>query len=173
MQGAVSPPTPRFRVRGLFDRIWPLRYRFVAYLLVGASGVLVNLLAFTAAERLLGTGGALVLLASSVAFLVALCWNFAWNYLWTFRDRRQQPVYYHFGIYAAIQLVALGLNLGVLDAWTYRFGVATALWGQLLGILVGSAWGFGANVRWNFRAGRPRPPETLDRASPPDSTSVG
>ena len=173
MSGFGPSTSPRRWIRDSFDRVWPHRYRFAAYLLVGATGVLVNLVAFTAGERGLGTTGSLVLVASAVAFLVALCWNFVWNYLWTFRDRRQQAVYYHFGIYAVIQLAALGLNLGVLDAWTARFGVGTALWGQLLGIVAGSAWGFGANVRWNFRAVRPRPPDTSDRARSTDSSLVG
>jgi putative flippase GtrA len=141
--------------RRTFDRLWPLRWRFLAYVVVGASGVLVNLLAFNTAERHFGTSHSLVLVASSFAFAVALLWNFAWNYLWTFRDRRDRPIYYHFGMYAVIQIGALLLNLGTLYVWTSRFGVGSAIWGQLLGVLVGSAWGFGANLRWNFRVVAP------------------
>jgi putative flippase GtrA len=150
MNSPSDSPNRGSWVRRTFDRLWPLRWRFVAYMAVGASGVLVNLLAFTEAERLLGSD-TLVLLASAIAFVVALFWNFFWNYLWTFRDRRDRPAYYHFGLYAIIQIGALAINLAVLDAWTLRFGVGDALWGQLLGVLAGSAWGFGANVRWNFR----------------------
>jgi putative flippase GtrA len=151
MNDNESVATIAQEMRQTVARVWLLKWRFLAYLIVGASGVLVNLLAFTQAEHLLGTASRLVLVASTSAFAVALFWNFVWNYIWTFRDRRHRPLYFHLGIYAAIQLVALGVNLGILDLWTLRFGVSTALWGQFLGILAGSAWGFGANLRWNFR----------------------
>jgi putative flippase GtrA len=133
-----------------FDRLWLFRWKFPAYLVVGASGVGVNLAVFLSAERILGPALSLVLLASGLAFLAALLWNFFWNYVWTFREMRSRPLYQHFGVYALIQSVALAFNLGVLDVWSTYTG-RDPIWGQLLGVLVGSVWGFGANVMWNFR----------------------
>jgi putative flippase GtrA len=133
-----------------FDRLWPFRWKFFAYLIVGASGVLVNLAIFAAVGRILGSAVSYLLVASAIAFLAALVWNFFWNYLWTFREMRSRPLYHHFGVYALIQTLALGFNLGVLDVWSAHIG-RDVIWGQLLGILVGSVWGFGANVLWNFR----------------------
>jgi putative flippase GtrA len=133
-----------------FDRLWPFRWKFLAYIVVGASGVLVNLVIFVAVGRVLGSALDLLLVASGVAFLATLTWNFFWNYRWTFREMRSRPLYQHFAVYTLIQTVALGLNLGVLDVWSSSLGRG-AIWGQLLGIVVGSVWGFGANVMWNFR----------------------
>jgi dolichol-phosphate mannosyltransferase len=132
----------------LIDRAWSLKWRFFSYAIVGASGVPVNLVVFTVGGWLLGTK--LLLVESAIAFVVALLWNFSWNYLWTFRDSRRRPFSHHLGLYAMLQIVALALNLIVLYLWTLHFGVGSALLGQFLGVLVGSVWGFSANVRWNF-----------------------
>ncbi|MGA9839950.1 MAG: GtrA family protein [Thermoplasmata archaeon] len=165
MTGEPNRSGRRSAARRAFDRLWPFRWRFLAFVLVGATGVLVNLIAFTSVQQLWGASAALVLLASTVAFAVALLWNFTWNYVWTFRDRRNRPLYQHFGMYAGIQLGALAINLVMLDAWTFRFGVASSIWGQFLGILSGAAWGFGANLRWNFRTAS----TALQSSSPSDA----
>jgi len=151
-----SEPTPpadpasaqRSRLVRWIAHAWSLRYRFVSYAIVGASGVPVNLAVFTVGGWEFGARW--ILWESALAFAVALVWNFSWNYLWTFRDSRRRPAYLHFGLYAVLQIVALAINLVVLDAWTLRFGVHAALVGQFLGVLAGSVWGFAANIRWNF-----------------------
>jgi putative flippase GtrA len=141
-------------LRSLVRHAWSLKWRFAAYAIVGASGVPVNLAVFTAAGRLLGTG--LYLLASALAFLVALLWNFSWNYVWTFRGRRRRSLRAHLGLYAMLQVGALALNLITLYVWALHFGSGAVLLGQFIGVLVGCAWGFGANLRWNFSTGTNR-----------------
>ena len=151
----MATPEPGTRLGRLIDRVWSLKWRFFAYAIVGASGVPVNLAVFTVGGWLWGTRWLLV--ESAIAFVVALLWNFSWNYVWTFRDSRRRPLYHHLGLYALLQVVALALNLAVLYVWALRFGVGSALWGQFVGVLVGSVWGFGANVRWNFAIRDPEP----------------
>ena len=122
--------------------------RFARYALVGASGVVLNLIVFTLAERVYGDAGLGPLAASATAFVGAMLWNFTWNYAWTFNGRATRTLPVHLTLYAVIQLATLGVNLGVLAA-LLALGVAP-LWAQLVGILAASAGGFAANLRWNF-----------------------
>jgi putative flippase GtrA len=124
---------------------------FLRYAVVGASGVLVNLAAFTGAAALTGMAPPWVFMASGTAFGVALAWNFTWNFRWTFAGRRSRPLVVHLGLYAILQLVSLGVSLAVLAAVIALGG--SALIGQLAGVLASSVWGFAANARWNFTAG--------------------
>jgi putative flippase GtrA len=133
---------------GLLRRVLGAWRRFGAYLLVGATGVGVNLVAFLLVTRGLGAELSTTLIASTVAFLVATSWNFTWNYLWTFKGRQHRRPEIHFGLYAVIQLVSLGVNLVTLALLTWQH--QSYLVGQFTGIALGSLWGFSANARWNF-----------------------
>ena len=127
--------------------------RLPAFVVVGVSGVFVNLCVFTLLGVQLGHATSIVLLASAAAFGVALLWNFSWNRSWAFQGRGDRSVAYHLAIYGAIQATALGVNLGVL-ALGVDLGEG-ALESQLVGIVLGSVIGYVANLRWNFRAPRP------------------
>ena len=149
---------------------------FLRYGLVGASGVVVNLVLFTLAGSAFGTAGARVLVASALAFAGAMLWNFAWNYTWTFAGRTGRSLPIHLSFYAIIQLAALAVNLGVLDGLV-AVGVAPVL-AQFVGIAVASGGGFLANLRWNFIGTPARgpggpPPSTTGRelGGPPASTA--
>ncbi|MCI4319069.1 MAG: GtrA family protein [Thermoplasmata archaeon] len=133
---------------GLLRRLLGAWRRFGAYLLVGATGVGVNLVVFLLVTRFVGTELSAVLIASTSAFFVATSWNFTWNYLWTFQGRQHRRIEIHFGLYAGIQLLSLGINLGTLAVLTWLH--QAYLVGQFSGIALGSVWGFTANGRWNF-----------------------
>jgi putative flippase GtrA len=123
--------------------------RLPAFLVVGVSGVFVNLCVFTLLGLHFGASTEVTLLASTGAFGVATLWNFAWNRTWAFQGRGDRSTAFHLAAYGVIQLAALGLNLAVLDAGV-SLGVGR-LESQLVGILLGSVLGYVANLRWNFR----------------------
>lgn len=121
---------------------------FTKFAIVGASGVAVNLLAFTLLGRVLGSHTPEVLAASSLSFALALLWNFVWNLRWTFAGFTHRSVVSHLVRYALIQLANLALNEAVLYLWVDRGG--SPLVGQVGGIIIGSLWGYWANRLWNF-----------------------
>ncbi len=123
--------------------------RLPAFIVVGISGVFVNLCVFTLLGIHFGGATSATLLASAAAFVVAMGWNFTWNRSWAFQGRGDRSTAYHLAIYGAIQAAALGVNLVVL-----ALGVAAgvgSLESQLVGVLIGSVIGYVANLRWNFR----------------------
>jgi putative flippase GtrA len=129
--------------------------RLPAFIIVGISGVFVNLCVFTLLGVRFGHAISVALLASAAAFGVATVWNFTWNRSWAFQGRGDRSTAYHLAIYGTIQAVALGVNLAVL-ALGVDAGVSP-LDSQLVGVLRGSVIGYAANLRWNFRRIRPQP----------------
>ncbi|MCI4372339.1 MAG: GtrA family protein [Thermoplasmata archaeon] len=129
--------------------------RLPAFVVVGISGVFVNLCVFTLLGVRFGHATAITLLASAAAFGVAMVWNFTWNRSWAFQGRGDRSTAFHLAVYGVIQAVALGVNLAVL-ALGVTFGIGP-LESQLIGVLLGSVIGYVANLRWNFRSARPVP----------------
>ncbi|MGA8663561.1 MAG: GtrA family protein [Thermoplasmata archaeon] len=124
--------------------------RIPAFLVVGVSGVFVNLCVFTLIDFRLGDVAGSYLLASAGAFVVAMGWNFSWNRAWAFAGRGDRSTAYHLAVYGTIQAGVLAVNLLVLAIAVDLGG--SPLDSQLIGILVGSGLGYAANLRWNFRA---------------------
>ncbi len=129
--------------------------RLPAFIVVGISGVFVNLCVFVLLGVHFGHAATVTLLASAAAFGVAMSWNFTWNRSWAFQGRGDRSTAFHLVVYGAIQAVALGVNLAVLAAGV-DLGIPP-LEAQLVGVLLGSVIGYVANLRWNFRASRPQP----------------
>ena len=130
--------------------------RLPAFLVVGISGVFVNLCVFTLLGLRLPPGAQAVFLASAGAFVVAMGWNFLWNRAWAFAGRGGRSTAYHLGLYGVIQAGALGVNEALLAV-----GVGVGLSGldaQIVGIVAGSLLGYAANLKWNFRAPAPSAP---------------
>ncbi|MFO0982765.1 MAG: glycosyltransferase family 2 protein [Planctomycetota bacterium] len=76
-------------LRRLYQVRWPRLGRFFSFGLVGAAGTLVNLLVLSVlVEFVVGQQRTMVLVAESIAFVVAVTFNYALNRLMTFRDRR-------------------------------------------------------------------------------------
>jgi dolichol-phosphate mannosyltransferase len=113
--------------------------------LVGASGVVVNLLVFVLATHPLGLGHRV---AATLAFLVALGNNFGWNRHWTFRAGGG-----HAGFQAArfllVSVAAFLVALAVLELLV-RMGVP-AVGAQVLAIACATPVNFLGNRLWSFR----------------------
>jgi len=142
--------------------------RYGKFLVVGLTGVVVNLAAFVLtvdaishtpvtnffssvlsfASRTAANPG-LYFVASAVAFVVATLWNFALNSIWTFRteaDHRHSPTR-RLGLYFGVSVGSLSVNEVVLFA---TGTILPPLIGQGVGILAGSAVGFVGNNRYTF-----------------------
>jgi len=149
-----SPPealvllaTPYVLLRRAIEPTHPELWRVGKYLAVGASGVLVNLIVFTAARSELGTDEVRTLIASAIAFCVATAWNFVGNYTWTFRDRHSRSLIVHGFGFAVASVAALSVNLVVLYLLVPTVSASVA---QFLGILAGTGFSFALNRGINF-----------------------
>jgi len=145
-----------------------LLVRYGKFLVVGFTGVFVNLAVFvltvdavsntpltnfyssvlhfatkTAADP------ALYVLGSAVAFGVATLWNFALNSLWTFRTSaaRRYSRRGRLALYFGVSLGSLAVNEAILIA---TGTVLPPLIGQGVGIVAGSVVGFLGNNRYTF-----------------------
>jgi dolichol-phosphate mannosyltransferase len=113
--------------------------RFLSFLLVGASGVVVHLVILRALLVLFGQGFAV---AQAVATLVAMTTNFLLNNALTYRDRRLKGaamVKGLFGFYLVSAVGALG-NVGI-AAWLYAHD---SIWwvAGLAGAVIGAVWNY-------------------------------
>ena len=84
---------------------------FIKFGLVGASGVVVNILIYTALVNL----DVNYLIAATIAFLFAVSSNFYLNFIWTFKDKGKNKTvkkkYLHFFIKSLLNFV---INLSIL-----------------------------------------------------------
>ena len=168
----------------LNERPTPARTGFLAkygkFVLVGLTGVVVNLIVFTFTLDAISRSPTLNLyssllhfastrsadplldfVASAVAFGGAPLWNFALNSLWTFRTsvgHRHSPAR-RLGLYFGVSLGSLAINEAVLFVAAF---FVSPLFGQGIGIVAGSVVGFAGNYRYTFaEAGLGSPvPET-------------
>ncbi len=124
--------------------------RLARYLLVGTTGVVVNLgMLFLLVEGVKWSP----LLAAPIAIEASILSNFALNRNWTWRDRGQIPlsvVRYH-----AVSLVGMGIQWATLAILFYLLGLHYLL-AALLGIGLATCWTFLSNDRFTFtRTRRP------------------
>lgn len=148
-EGLVLLVAPYFQLRRAVRAVHPELWTVGKYCTVGATGVVVNLIVFTAARTELGPATALALVASTIAFALATVWNFTWNYRWTFSDRHSRPVLHHGIGFVASSLAALSTNLVVLYLLADAVSPPVA---QFLGILAGTGFSFALNRGVNFSA---------------------
>jgi len=150
--------------------------RYGKFLIVGLTGVVVNLIVFvlvlyairpTDLDGLVAlathlTGGSRVaaidlIAASCGAFVVATLWNFNLNNLWTFRTTRghRHAVGRRMQIYYLVSLGSLAVNEVALYLLTAHFAPIAA---QGIGIIAGSVVGFVGNQQLTFVELAPSPP---------------
>ena len=119
--------------------------QLVRFCVVGTSGYVVNLAVFSALVHAAGTHYAL---AAVGAFCVAWTNNFLFNKYWTFRrhglSTAQQGIRY-----LAVSLVALGLNLLLLELLV-QAGLPEVP-AQAIAIAAVMPVNFLLNRRWSFR----------------------
>jgi putative flippase GtrA len=147
-QATPLPPPAETRVlrapniRGARRADWEQLVRFCV---VGTSGYLVNLAVFGV---LVHVAGAHYALAAVGAFCVAWTNNFLWNKYWTFRCHDLSAVQQG-ARYLAVSLVALGLNLILLELLV-RAG-SPEVPAQAVAIAAVMPVNFLLNRRWSFR----------------------
>lgn len=122
--------------------------RFVAFCLVGAAGVVVNLVCLTA---LLDIFRLDVAAASVTASLIAMVHNYLWNDSVTWRGQKKLYSWrrwLQFLLFAAISI--LGVAITAIFAKAFYVNHWNPLLGQLAGIAVAAWWSFTANDRWTW-----------------------
>lgn len=142
--------------------------KYGKFLVVGLTGVVVNLLIFTLVLEALAPGStpgflasithlltqtssnpAYTLIASAIAFVGATFWNFALNNAWTFRTHlpRRHALGYRLALYFVVSLGSLAVNELILFLTS---STLPPLYGQGIGIIAGSIVGFAGNARITF-----------------------
>jgi putative flippase GtrA len=158
---------------------WILLFRFG---LVGASGVIVNLLALNAAEAigpyyedvwldLPGTDFNVRWnhVFATFAFFVANLWNFQLNRGWTFRSGKHASWIEEYVPFVLVGLFALALNLLILTVLLHQHSPVSLpesvfdgtsplrnrlTWGNLIAIVIVTPVSFVTNKLWTFSSVR-------------------
>lgn len=124
----------------------PENHRAARFALVGASGVLVNLLLLW---TLHGLAGLHDLLAVPIAVEASILSNFLLNDRFTFHDRRHDHVLQRLAKFNAVSLLALGINFVVYALLTRGFGTHYLV-AQFLAILVAFGANYLGNLHWTY-----------------------
>lgn len=124
--------------------------RFGKFMLVGASGVVVNEgLLWLLTEK----AGLYYLISSAIAIEASIITNFILNHWFTFADVKGKGVKSYvtrLGQFNLVSLVAVGINLGLLWLFKTEFGVHYLI-ANLIGIAVSMLWNFFANNLWTWK----------------------
>ncbi len=138
-----------------------LRFRrseeLLRFLLVGISGVAVNMAVFLGLTRLAGIP---LEAASPVAIETSILSNFALHSTWTFRDRPRTPLAARLWRFHLVALVAAGVNYGLLLLLARGLGWHDAV-ANLLGIGAGTVVNYAMNSLWTWKR-----PEEAQGAAP-------
>ena len=118
--------------------------QLVKFCVVGATGYVVNLVAFTLAFHGLGLH---YLAAAVCSFLVAVTNNYTWNRIWTFRTQRGHVAYQGMRFFVVSSL-ALAANLLVLYLLVSA-GVDEVV-SQAIAIVLVTPVNFVGNKLWSF-----------------------
>jgi putative flippase GtrA len=114
--------------------------------LVGASGYVINLAAFT---LLVKSAGIHHLVAAVISFCLAVTNNFILNRVWTFRDSRGGHAGFQAARFFAVSVGALGINLAVLYGLV-DLASAPVVLSQAIAIAVAMPFNFVGNKLWTF-----------------------
>ena len=113
--------------------------------LVGGSGYLVNLAVFAVLAGLLGTH---YVLASIMAFCVAVSSNFFWNRRWTFGPGESNTAFQGARFFM-VSIAALLINLALLEALVTGTSLGK-LAAQAIAVAVAMPVNFVGNKLWTF-----------------------
>ncbi len=123
---------------------WLQLLRFGA---VGASGYVVNLIAFAACVHPMSIN---YKIASVIAFLVAVVNNFWWNRHWTFGAKQQHPMTQAIRFFF-VSLVAFGFSYVILVSLVDGAGVEKVL-AQAIAVVAAMPLSFIGQKLWSFKA---------------------
>ncbi len=138
-------------VEFLKSALW-LRFRssatFLKFVIVGATGVLVNLGFFA----LFLSTGMNKYLASPIAIEVSIVWNFLLNNYWTFRRRKTADRIRIRGLkFNAVSFLALGVSYATFVLLSVAFPDLSPYLCQLAGIVPAALLNYFLNSYWTFR----------------------
>lgn len=127
--------------------------QFVKFAIVGGVGTIVNLIVLKASllaweQFSTSTPFSVEILASALAFVVAVVNNFLLNRWWTFRSTG--PVHAEFGKFLTVSVAGLGLNTLVFSLFRGHLNFPVML-SQLLAIACVLPFNFTINKLWSFR----------------------
>src|SRR6185437_13543851 len=114
------------------------------FLVVGASGYVVNLAVFYLADRSMPYPIAFIL-----AFVVAATSNFVWNRWWTFRVHHGVP-HHQYMRFLTVSALALGIDLIVLTTLVEWVGMSP-LAAAAVAIVIATPVSFLGNKIWSFK----------------------
>jgi putative flippase GtrA len=120
--------------------------QLVRFLVVGASGYVVNLVIFSLA---IGLASMPYQVAAVVAFVVALANNFIWNRHWTFR-RQAGRARFQAPRFVFVSISAFALNLLALTVLVSVLGFPPVS-SQAVAIACATPVNFAGNKLWSFR----------------------
>lgn len=169
---------------------WIQLFRFA---LVGASGVLVNLLVVVICDHLGPEETAVAIdlpgtdfnvrwyhVYSTLAFLIANLWNFQLNRWWTFRSTKHAAWRHEYPPFLVVGLAGQVIGLGILTLLMHPdsvlglpssvFDDSTLLrtklyWAQLISVVLVTPLSFVINKIWTFRRVRTRDGRPLGAAA--------
>jgi dolichol-phosphate mannosyltransferase len=124
--------------------------RLVTFILVGGSGVVVNLGIFAALTKLTSSP---YLLAAGVAIELSIISNFILNDRFTFQDRRRRgsgQFWQRLGKFNLIALPGVGINIGVPLLILDHSGVYYYL-AYLCGIVIATIWNYFMSTLWTWK----------------------
>lgn len=130
--------------------------RFVRFVLVGASGLVVNLMTFAALQG----AGAGRLAAAGAAFAAAAANNFWWNRGWTFSAASSGGVRIQARRFVVVSGVVFALTAGLLELAASTGAPPVAA--ETVAIVAVTPLGFVAHRAWTFA---PQLPDRLQEAT--------
>jgi len=119
--------------------------QLVKFSVVGATGYVINLAAFSALVEGVGVH---YRTAAVLAFCVAVTNNFLWNRHWTFRATHSRAGF-QAARFLVVSLFALGFNLVVLELLVSVAGMPK-IPSQALAVLAATPLNFVGNKLWSF-----------------------
>jgi putative flippase GtrA len=119
--------------------------QLVRFALVGVSGYVVNLAVFSTCVAIVGLGHRP---AAVLAFVVALCNNFAWNRRWTFAAHDGHAGF-QMARFCVVSIGAFLFSFGVLEVLVAGVGVPDVP-AQAIAIAAATPLNFMGNKLWSF-----------------------
>jgi len=148
--------------------------RFIKFAFVGTLGFVIDIATVIILQNSLlpPENDQNVLLANSIAFVLAVCSNFIWNRVWTYPDSRSYSVHRQITQFAIVSVIGLVIrNLWINGTYEYlgqlsttilqgaisgyapelidqnKLGTTIAL---VFGVLIVMIWNFVANRFWTY-----------------------
>ncbi len=133
------------------NAVW-IRFRtsktFLKFAVVGASGVIVNLLSFS----LLLEVGLNKFIASPLAIELSIISNFLFNNYWTFRERKTNDRIRVKGLkFNVVSLMSLAFSYSTFILLSYFYSNTSPQIHQLIGIIPATLINFFLNSYWTFK----------------------